>query len=54
MQVNDAAVEDAARCRIDTPGLGLIARAHGDGWYLRTTDWFRLPTPRPGKPPPGR
>ena len=43
MHIRDDAVLDAERCHIDTPGLDLIGRMHGGGWYARTTDRFEMP-----------
>jgi len=47
MHVRDDAVLDAERCYIDTPKLNLVARMHGRGWYIATTDWFQEVTPEP-------
>ncbi|MBR1195205.1 flavin reductase family protein [Bradyrhizobium sp. AUGA SZCCT0240] len=43
--VEDSAVQDKARCYIDTPALQLIGRMHGSGWYARCTDLFQLDRP---------
>jgi len=43
MHVRDEAVVDAAKHYIDTPGLRLVGRMHGAGWYARTTDLFEMP-----------
>lgn len=43
MHVRDDAVLDAANGYLDTPGLGLIGRMHGTGWYARTSDRFEIP-----------
>jgi flavin reductase (DIM6/NTAB) family NADH-FMN oxidoreductase RutF len=43
MHVRDEAVTDAAKAHIDTPGLKLIGRMHGSGWYARTSDLFEMP-----------
>lgn len=43
--VSDRAVVDRDRCRIDATALDLIARMHGRGMYLRSTDLFTLPRP---------
>jgi flavin reductase (DIM6/NTAB) family NADH-FMN oxidoreductase RutF len=43
--VADEAVQDAARCHVDTPGLRLVARMHGSGWYARSSDLFQLDRP---------
>lgn len=44
--VRDEFVIDADRCYIDTIRLGLIARMHGTGGYLRATDRFQMDRPR--------
>ncbi|NYZ16498.1 flavin reductase family protein [Azospirillum sp. RWY-5-1] len=43
MHIHDDAVLDAAKCYVDTPKLGLVARMHGRGWYARSTDLFDMP-----------
>ena len=43
MHVRDQAVLDAEKHYVDTPGLKLIGRMHGAGWYARTSDLFELP-----------
>ncbi len=43
--IADRYVLDADRCHIDSVGLGLIARMHGSGGYLRTTDRFEMERP---------
>jgi len=43
IHVRDESVLDPARGYIDTPGLHLIGRMHGTGWYARTSDLFDLP-----------
>lgn len=43
MHIRDDAVLDAAKCYVDTPKLGLVARMHGRGWYARSTDLFDMP-----------
>jgi flavin reductase (DIM6/NTAB) family NADH-FMN oxidoreductase RutF len=43
MHVRDDAVLDAANFYIDTPGLKLIGRMHGTGWYTRTSNLFEIP-----------
>jgi len=43
MHVRDEAVLDPARHYVDTPGLRLIGRMHGSGWYARTSDLFEMP-----------
>jgi flavin reductase (DIM6/NTAB) family NADH-FMN oxidoreductase RutF len=42
MHVHDDVVLDPAKHHIDTPGLKLIGRMHGSGWYARTTDLFHM------------
>jgi hypothetical protein len=34
---------DPARHYVDTPGLHLVGRMHGRGWYARTTDLVDVP-----------
>ena len=43
IHVRDDAVLDVATGAIDTPGLKLIGRMHGAGWYARTSDLFEMP-----------
>jgi len=43
MHVLDEFVLDAEKHYIDTPGMRLIGRMHGRGWYARTSDLFELP-----------
>jgi flavin reductase (DIM6/NTAB) family NADH-FMN oxidoreductase RutF len=42
MHVRDDLVLDPAKHYIDTPGLKLIGRMHGTGWYARTSDLFQM------------
>jgi flavin reductase (DIM6/NTAB) family NADH-FMN oxidoreductase RutF len=42
MHVRDEFVIDPVKHHIDTPGLKLIGRMHGAGWYARTSDLFRM------------
>ncbi len=42
MHVRDDLVLDPAKHYIDTPGLKLIGRMHGLGWYARTSDLFQM------------
>ena len=42
MHVREDCVIDPARHHIDTPGLKLIGRMHGSGWYVRTSDLFSM------------
>lgn len=43
IHVRDALVLDPVRGYIDTPGLQLVGRMHGTGWYARTSDLFDMP-----------
>jgi flavin reductase (DIM6/NTAB) family NADH-FMN oxidoreductase RutF len=43
--IRDALVEDVERLYIDTPGMKLIARMHGAGWYSRQSDLFQMERP---------
>ncbi len=42
MHVRDDMVLDPVKHHIDTPGLKLIGRMHGAGWYTRTSDLFKM------------
>jgi flavin reductase (DIM6/NTAB) family NADH-FMN oxidoreductase RutF len=42
MHVRDEFVIDPVKHHIDTPGLKLIGRMHGAGWYARTSDLFEM------------
>ena len=42
MHVRDDLVLDPAKHYVDTPGLKLIGRMHGAGWYARTSDLFKM------------
>jgi len=43
--VRDEFILDAERLYIDTPGMRLLARMHGAGWYSRQTDLFQMERP---------
>lgn len=43
--IADQFIQDIRRCHIDTPGLRLVARMHGSGWYARSTDLFQMNRP---------
>lgn len=43
MHVRDEFVLDAGKYSIDTPGMKLVGRMHGRGWYARTSDLFDMP-----------
>ncbi len=45
VHIRDEFVLDAERCYIDTPRLGLVARMHGSGGYLRSGDYFQIDRP---------
>jgi flavin reductase (DIM6/NTAB) family NADH-FMN oxidoreductase RutF len=45
IHVADRYVLDAERGHIDSPGLALIGRIHGAGWYSRSGDQFQLTRP---------
>jgi flavin reductase (DIM6/NTAB) family NADH-FMN oxidoreductase RutF len=42
MHVRDEFVIDPVKHHINTPGLELIGRMHGAGWYARTSDLFEM------------
>lgn len=48
--IQDRFVLDAQRIRLDIPGMKLIARLHGAGWYSRQTDVFEMLRPSWAKP----
>jgi flavin reductase (DIM6/NTAB) family NADH-FMN oxidoreductase RutF len=43
--IDDRFVLDAKLCHLDTPALRLVARMHGSGVYLRSTDRFEMQRP---------
>jgi flavin reductase (DIM6/NTAB) family NADH-FMN oxidoreductase RutF len=43
MHIWDELMLDPARHYVDTPGLRLVGRMHGRGWYARTTDLVDVP-----------
>jgi flavin reductase (DIM6/NTAB) family NADH-FMN oxidoreductase RutF len=43
--IHDAFVLDAKRCYLDTPALRLVARMHGSGVYVRSSDRFEMQRP---------
>jgi len=45
MHVASALVLDAERGHVDTPGLGLIGRMQGPGWYVRCGDLLQVGGP---------
>jgi len=44
--IKDEFIDDPAKLYLDTPGMKLIGRTHGAGWYARTSDQFRVDRPR--------
>lgn len=46
IHIADAAILDANRCYVDTPGLGIIGRLRSPGGYVRTTTGFEMPMRR--------
>lgn len=40
--IDDAKMLDPAKRYVDTPGLDIVGRMHGAGWYARTTDRFEI------------
>lgn len=44
--VADEFIADRERLHFDTPGMKLVGRTHGSGWYARTSDQFELVRPR--------
>jgi flavin reductase (DIM6/NTAB) family NADH-FMN oxidoreductase RutF len=49
--IKDEFIDDPAKLYLDTPGMKLVGRTHGAGWYARTSDQFRVDRPRfdPGR-----
>lgn len=45
MYLRDDAILNPERFHVDTPGLQLLGRMHGAGWYARTSDLFQMPAP---------
>jgi flavin reductase (DIM6/NTAB) family NADH-FMN oxidoreductase RutF len=43
MHIRDELMLDPARHYVDTPGLHLVGRMHGRGWYARATDLVDVP-----------
>jgi flavin reductase (DIM6/NTAB) family NADH-FMN oxidoreductase RutF len=44
--IKDEFIDDPAKLYLDTPGMKLVGRTHGAGWYARTSDQFRIDRPR--------
>lgn len=45
MHVADEFITDPDKLYFDTPGMQLIGRTHGRGWYARTSDQFAIERP---------
>jgi flavin reductase (DIM6/NTAB) family NADH-FMN oxidoreductase RutF len=45
MYLRDEALLDPVRFHVDTPGLQLLGRMHGAGWYAHTSDLFQMRAP---------
>ncbi len=45
MYLRDDALLNRERFYVDTPGLRLLGRMHGAGWYAHTSDLFQMRTP---------
>ena len=43
--IADAFITNPEKLYLDTPGMQLIGRTHGSGWYARTSDQFALERP---------
>ena len=46
MHVADEFIANPEKLYLDTPGMKLIGRTHGAGWYARTSDQFVMERPR--------
>lgn len=44
--IADQFIADREKLYFDTPGMKLVGRTHGSGWYARTSDQFELVRPR--------
>lgn len=43
--IDDRFVLNREKIYLDTPGMRLVARMHGSGWYLKSSDLFEMPRP---------
>ncbi len=43
--IADAFITNPEKLYLDTPGMQLIGRTHGSGWYARTSDQFEMVRP---------
>jgi flavin reductase (DIM6/NTAB) family NADH-FMN oxidoreductase RutF len=46
MHVADEFITNPEKLYLDTPGMQLIGRTHGSGWYVRTRDQFAVERPK--------
>ncbi|MGE0741193.1 MAG: flavin reductase family protein [Hyphomonadaceae bacterium] len=44
--IDDRFIVDKDKLYLDTPAMKLIARTHGSGWYVRTSDQFKMERPK--------
>ena len=44
--IADHFIANTEKLYLDTPGMKLIGRTHGSGWYARTSDQFELARPQ--------
>ena len=44
--IADEFISNPEKLYLDTPGMKLIGRTHGSGWYARTSDQFALERPK--------
>lgn len=44
--IDDKFIVDPEKLYLDTPAMKLIARTHGSGWYVRTSDQFKMERPK--------
>lgn len=44
--IADQFISNPEKLYLDTPGMKLIGRTHGSGWYARTSDQFELVRPQ--------
>jgi flavin reductase (DIM6/NTAB) family NADH-FMN oxidoreductase RutF len=47
--IKDEFILVADKIYLDTPAMKLIGRVHGSGWYVRTSDLFKMERPKPLK-----
>lgn len=44
--IADQFITNPEKLYLDTPGMKLIGRTHGNGWYVRNSDQFQMERPR--------